>query len=75
MLHVDAYTMVYMRSYFDKTAIVVFNKSKKPLPVLFEIPSRFKNSDFKSNFGTEFNLLETDMKIFLEGNSFDIISN
>ncbi|MCD4730933.1 MAG: hypothetical protein K8R74_10055, partial [Bacteroidales bacterium] len=75
VLHMDAYTMVYMLSYFDKTAIIVFNKSTKPLPVLVKIPSRFKNTDFKSNFNAEFDLHETDMKIFIEGNSFDIITN
>lgn len=75
VLYVDDYTLAYMRSYFDKTAIIVFNKSKKPLPVLIKIPARFKNSDFHSNFDTEFNLTGTDMKIFIEGNSFDIITN
>lgn len=75
LLHLDAYTLVYMRSYFDKTAIIVFNKSKKPLPVLIKIPARFKNEVFRSNFNTEFNLHGTDMKIFIEGNSFDIITN
>ena len=75
ILHVDAYTLVYARSYFNKTAIVVFNKSNKPLPVLIKIPSRFKNSDFKSNFDTKFDLQNADMKIFIGANSFDIITN
>lgn len=75
ILHIDAYTLVYSRSYFDKIAIVVFNKSNKPLPVMVKIPSRYKNSDFKSNFDTKFDLQNADIKIFLEGNSFDIITN
>jgi len=75
ILHWDAYTLVYMRSYFDKTTIIIFNKSKKPLPVLIKIPARFKNEDFRSNFDAEFDLHDTDMKIFIEGNSFDIITN
>jgi glycosidase len=75
LLHLDAYTLVYMRSYFDKTSIIVFNKSKKPLPVLIKIPARFKDANFKSNFDADFNLHDTDMKIFIEGNSFDIITN
>lgn len=75
ILAVDGYRLVYMRSYFDKTAIVVFNKSKEPLPVWIDIPKRFASSEFKSNFGSEFDLQKYDMKIFLEGNSFDIITN
>ena len=75
VLHMDAYSLVYIRSYFDKTAIIVFNKSNKPLQLLFEIPSRFKNAEFKSNFSTELDLNEADMEIIIEGNSFDIITN
>ena len=75
VLHMDTYTLVYMRSYFDKTAIIVFNKSKKPLPVLIKIPARFKDGNFKSNFDAEFDFHDIDMKIFIEGNSFDIITN
>lgn len=75
VLHVDAHTLVYMRTYFDQMALVVFNKSKKPLPVLIEIPSRYKDADFKSNFNTDYDLSSTIMKIFIEGNSFDIITN
>ena len=75
VLHLDDNILVYMRSYFDKTAIIIFNKSKKPLPVLIKIPERFNDQVFRSDFNTEFNRQGADMKIFIEGNSFDIFTN
>lgn len=75
ILHVDANTLIYMRSYFKKAAIIVFNKGGNSETLSIELPVRFKNSGFKSNFNSKLDFVDTDMEIIIEGNSFDIITN
>ena len=66
--------MAYMRAYFDQMAIVIFNKSKKPIPVKLEIPERFADQELQSNFGSELNHDGINLTAILEGNSFEVIT-
>jgi len=75
ILHVDANTLIYMRSYFEKASIIIFNKGGSSETLAIELPTRFKNSSFKSNFNSKLDVVDTDMEIIIEGNSFDIITN
>ena len=66
---------IYMRSYFDKAVIVIFNKDRNSKKFEFDIPERYANSVFVSNFGSRFSLEKGKAKIELDGNSFEILSN
>jgi len=50
-LEVSDNIFVYMRSYFDNVAFVIFNKNKSAGKVDFEIPERFGKAVLKTNFG------------------------
>ncbi|MCX6282168.1 MAG: alpha-amylase family glycosyl hydrolase [Bacteroidetes bacterium] len=66
---------VYMRSYFDKAVIVIFNKDKNSKKIEFDIPERFVGSSFLSNFGNKINIEKGKASLTLDGNSFEILSN
>jgi len=75
LLYVDSKVMIYSRCYFDKTGIVFLNKSGKPGPVHVKLDKRFESMKLKANFGTEFNFTNGKIEIFLEANSFEILTN
>ncbi|MEI7981119.1 MAG: alpha-amylase family glycosyl hydrolase, partial [Bacteroidota bacterium] len=74
-LKVNEKIFVYLRSYFDKAVIVVFNKEKSARNIEFPIPDRFNSAAFNAQFGTKFNLENGKINLALEGNSFEIITN
>ncbi len=75
LLYMDKKTLAFARTYFDKIVIVVFNKMSKPLPLSFDLPERFENASLKANFGSQYNLDGTNLKIIMEGNSFEVLIN
>jgi cyclomaltodextrinase len=74
-LKVNEKVFVYMRTYFDKSVIVVFNKDKSSRKIEFELPERFKDSKFLAQFGTGFTYGDRKVNLDLPGNSFEIITN
>lgn len=74
-LKVNEKTFVYMRSYFDKAVIVVFNKNKSAREITFDLPERFHNSEFKAGFGTPFTIVNGKGTISPEPWSFEILTN
>ncbi|MCX6285984.1 MAG: alpha-amylase family glycosyl hydrolase [Bacteroidetes bacterium] len=66
---------IYIRSYFDKAVIVIFNKDKKSKKIEFDIPERFVNSVFLSNFENQISLKKGKASLILNGNSFELLSN
>jgi glycosidase len=68
-------TWVYMRSYFDKAAIVILNRDKSESMISFDLPERFANAVFNSNFGHPFKAENGKITFNLEGNTFEVISN
>ncbi len=66
---------IYMRSYFDKAVIVIFNKDKNSKKIEFDIPERFAGSVFTPNFGSQFSSVKGKASVNLDGNSFEILSN
>ncbi len=74
-LKVSEKTFVFLRSYFDQLAIVVFNKDKNRKNIAFKIPERFTEKQLGSCFGNTFTREKNDISISLEGNSFDILIN
>lgn len=74
-IEVSDKTWVYMRIYFDKVVFVIFNKDKTAKKIDFEIPDKFMESRFISNFGNDFKLEKNKISLTLGGNSFEIITN
>jgi glycosidase len=74
-LEVSDKIFVYMRSYFDKVAFVIFNKDRSPVKIDFDIPERFNNAGLKSNFGNNFKVEKNKISLTLKPNSFEIITN
>lgn len=75
VIKVSEKTYVYMRSYFEKAVIVIFNKDKNSKKIEFDIPERFVKSVFIANFGNKINLDKGKASLTLAGNSFELLSN
>ncbi|MDP1621701.1 MAG: alpha-amylase family glycosyl hydrolase [Bacteroidales bacterium] len=74
-LKVNDKTFVYLRSYFDKAVIVIFNKDRSARKIEFEIPDRFSESVFMAQSGNKFVKDKGKVSLDLQGNSFEILSN
>jgi len=74
-LKVNDRVFVYMRSYFGKSVIVVFNKDKSAKKIEFELPERFKETTFIAQFGNKFTAEKGKVTVDLGGNSFEILAN
>jgi len=74
-LKVSEKVFVYMRTYFDKAVIVVFNKDKNSKTIEFELPERYAASVFAPNFGSKASIEKGKVSLSLSGNSFEILSN
>ena len=66
---------VYMRTYFDKVAIVIFNKDKAGKKISFEIPQRFEKTKLINHFGSDAKLEKDKITLELKANSFEIMTN
>ncbi|MCK5822637.1 MAG: hypothetical protein KAG95_01445 [Bacteroidales bacterium] len=66
---------VYSRTYFNKIAVIVFNKDNIEKDISFNIPEQFKNTNLKSNFNSDFSLEKNKINIKLQSNSFEILTN
>jgi len=75
LLFLDKYTYAFSRNYFDKIAVVLFNKSSKPLPIKVKIPDRIIKDDLQSNFDSDFSIEGNLMQVIVDANSFEIIMN
>jgi len=71
----DKNTLVLARTYFGEITIIAFNKSKKVQNVQFNVPWRFRNELFKSQFRNTFDMFKNEMTIQLHPVSFDFITN
>jgi len=74
-IKVNDKVFVYMRSYFDKAVIVIFNKDKTSKKIEFDLPERFMKSGFIAQFGNKFATEKGKMSIDLQGNSFELMTN
>lgn len=66
---------IYMRSYFDKTVLIIFNKDRSSRKIEFTIPERYAASSFFAQFGNAFNNENGKFSMTLPGNSFEVIIN
>jgi glycosidase len=74
-LKVNERVYVYLRSYFDKAVIVIFNKDKSSKKIEFDVPARFTSATFMAQFGNKFTMEKGKVNLELLGNSFEILSN
>lgn len=71
----DKNTLVLARTYFSEITIIAFNKSQKVQNIQFNIPWRFINDLFKSQFRNTFDMFKNEMTLQLHPVSFDFITN
>jgi glycosidase len=75
ILFVDDEVLVYSRSYFDKTGIVIFNKSGMPGIVNVTINEHINTKNLEANFGSKFNLVDGALEVFMDACAFEILTN
>lgn len=74
-LKVSEKVFVYLRSYFGKAVVVVFNKDRSSRKIEFGLPDRFAQAQFTALFAGKFRLESGKISMELPGNSFEILSN
>jgi glycosidase len=75
ILFVDGEKLIYSRSYFENTGIVIFNKSNDPQKISLNLDSRLSKLQLISNFGSDFIFENGKLEIFMEPNSFEVLTN
>ena len=73
-LRVTDRSYVYLRSYFDQVAVVIFNKDKQARKVEFELPERFHATTLKAHFGNTFLNNGGTITVELPAHSFEILT-
>jgi glycosidase len=74
-LHQAPGEWVYLRNYFDKTAIVVFNNKSTPATITVEIPAHYRIDNLESLSRRKFEVNNRTITITLPPASYEIISN
>ncbi len=75
LLLADQNTYAFMRTYFDKIAVVIFNKGLQTMSVSMQIPDWFSNTTLEANFGSEFEKQSKEIIVTVAPNSFEILAN
>ncbi|MGE5424468.1 MAG: alpha-amylase family glycosyl hydrolase, partial [Syntrophothermus sp.] len=74
-LEVTDKVFIFMRTYFDKIDVIIFNKNYTPEQVTFDLPERFSTSKITGHFGSRIKMNKKTVTLTLKGNSFEILSN
>jgi len=74
-LKVNDRVFVYLRSYFDKAVVVIFNKDRSSKKIEFSLPARYDETVLAAKFGTVFTQEKGTIRIELPANSFEILAN
>jgi cyclomaltodextrinase / maltogenic alpha-amylase / neopullulanase len=74
-LDVTDKTYAYARSYFNSSAIILFNKSDKPVKLAVSLPAWLDHAKMKAEFGHDFSIDGKTLKIEMKPWSFEILSN
>ena len=74
-IEVSDKTYIYIRSYFDQVAVVIFNKDGSSRKIDFTLPARFRETQLMNNFGNAFSIEKGKITLTLKGNSFEILTN
>lgn len=65
----------YLRSYFEKDVVVVFNKSKESITLKFDLPRTSRLPDFKSLFGGRFSYDNSKLILDVPPDGVEVIYN
>lgn len=74
-LLVEDDVMAYQRTYFDKTAIVVFNNSAEAKYVTIPLSATANNENFEAQFNCCFSISDNNLGFEMEPYSFEIFMN
>lgn len=74
VLKADKNQLVYLRQYFNQSAIVAFNRSNLPATFEVSLPAYANTEGLKSNFGNSFKVDGKTIKITVAPLSFEIIT-
>jgi glycosidase len=64
----------YARTYMDNVVLVVFNNSNESADIGMELPVRFAELTFSSNFDSEFTKSDEKLTVKLDGFSFEVFT-
>jgi glycosidase len=73
MANQNAY--VFARTYFDKIAVVLFNKSSEQAEISVNLPVRFADTKLSVNFGSAVVKEGSKLTVTISPNSFEILTN
>ncbi|HCY00199.1 MAG TPA: hypothetical protein DG754_08675 [Bacteroidales bacterium] len=65
----------YARTYMGNVVVVVFNNSNSSTKIEMELPARFAELNFSSNFSSDFSKSGEKLYVKLDGFSFDVFTS
>lgn len=74
-LRLDDQLYAYMRSYFEKETIVVFNKNKETLTLRLDLPDIKRQENYRALFDNRFSYNNSKLILDVPGNGVEIIYN
>jgi len=75
LLLADDKSYVFARTYFDKIALIFFNKNSEAKEISVELPERFKDVSLAPNFGYGFVKNGSQVSVTVDANAFEILTN
>jgi glycosidase len=75
LLIADQTTYAFVRTYFDKIVVVIFNKGTEVKSVSLTLPEWFANTQLEANFGSELIQNKNQVMVTVAPNAFDVITN
>lgn len=74
-LRIENEIYAYMRSYFEKETIVVFNKNKETVTLKLNLPDIKREENFKALFNNRFSYNNSKLILDVPGNGVEVIYN
>ena len=65
----------YMRSYFEKETIVVFNKNQEAVTLKLDLPDLKREENFRALFDNRFSYNNSKLILDVPGNGVEVIYN
>lgn len=75
IIHLDDDSWAYVRNYFDRSALVVFNLSDRRKDLEIEIPEIYGGEGWKAAFGNAYHFENRTLRISLPPVSFEILTH
>jgi glycosidase len=75
LLLADQSSYVFSRTYFDKIAVVFFNKSSEPKEIAVNLPERFTETELVPNFNSALKKEGKKVTVTVAPNSFEVLTN